>query len=195
MTLNDPYERRMAEAYQAYAAQPALARLADGRKMVPGYGPLDSPLMVIGEAPGEQEEKQGRPFVGPAGKLLRKIFLDADLLWECCYVTNVVPWRPPGNRTPYPFEVQLSQNRLAEEMSLADPVVIVAAGDVAWRCITRGNLGPFAEARFSWSELGTRRLLAVPHPSYLLRLSGTERQDWQQRTTDVLAQALPKATA
>lgn len=195
MALDDPYERRMAEAYEAYAAQRELAKLRDGRKMVRGHGPVDAPLMVIGEAPGEQEEKQGRPFVGPAGKLLQKLFFTADLWWECCYVTNVLPWRPPANRTPYPFEVQVSQGRLAEEMSIVDPVVIVAAGDVAWRCITRGNLGPFAEARFRWHELGTRRLLAIPHPSYLLRLSGEEKVTWTDATIDALFQVLPKTAA
>lgn len=193
--MEDACQRRMTEAYQAYAAQPALARLARGRRMVPGHGPLDAPLMVVGEAPGEQEEKQGRPMVGPSGKLLRKIFEAADLWWECSYVTNVVPWRPPGNRTPYLFEVQLSQGRLAEEVSLVDPVVIVAAGDVAWRCLTRNEMGPFAEARFRWHDLGGRRLVAVPHPSDLLRLTGAERTEWLHQTAGALAQALSKAAA
>lgn len=130
---------------------------------------------------------------GPSGKLLQKIFEAADLWWACCYVTNVVPWRPPGNRTPYPFEVQLSQGRLAEEVSLVDPVVIVAAGDVAWRCLTRNEMGPFAEARFRWHDLGGRRLVAVPHPSALLRLTGAERTEWLHQTAGALAQALPTA--
>lgn len=193
--MDDPFERRMTEAYQVYAAQPALARLAEGRKLVPGHGLLNAPVMVVGEAPGEQEEKQGRPFVGPAGKLLQKLLYAADIAWEFCYVTNVVPWRPPGNRTPYPFEVQLSQGRLAEEVSLVDPVVVIAAGDVAWRCLTRNAMGPFAEARFHWHDLGGRRLVAVPHPSYLLRLTDTEKVTWTDATIDALAQTLPKATA
>lgn len=180
--------------YEEYALIPPLAKLAAGRRLVPGHGLFDAPLMVVGEAPGAQEEIKGRPFVGPAGTKLQKLFGDAKIPWEYCYVTNVVPWRPPANRTPYPHEVQASWQRLAAEVTMVDPIVIVAAGDVAWRGLTRSTMGRFADARFGWHDLMGRRLLAIPHPSYLLHLKDpAERARWEKATVEALAQALPQA--
>jgi DNA polymerase len=186
-------EESMEELYGQYAATGVLARLADGRRLVRGHGLLPAPVMVVGEAPGEQEERRGLPFVGPAGKLLQHLLGEAGVPWEYCYVTNVVSWRPPANRTPYPFEVQASQKRLEVEVELVEPVVIVAAGDVAWRGLTKGGAGRFADARFRWHELHGRRLLAVPHPSYLLHLDDrAERARWESTTVEALRLALPQ---
>jgi len=157
---------------------------------------LDAPVMVVGEAPGEKEDERGRPFVGPAGKLLQAQLAVAGIPWDYCYVTNVLPWRPPGNRTPYPFEIQASRARVAAEAALVDPVVVIAAGAVAWRALTDGSLGRFEDARFRWHELDGRRLLAVPHPSALLHIrSGAEREVWEKATVDALSLALPKSAA
>jgi DNA polymerase len=183
----------MAALYEEYARTPVLAKLADGRKLVPGSGLPDAPLMVVGEAPGEQEERRGRPFVGPCGTTLQELFSLAGIPWEYCYVTNVLPWRPPANRTPYPFEVQASQARLAAEVALVDPVVVVAAGDVAWRGLTRGELGRFDDASLRWHDLNGRRLVAVPHPGYLLRLKDpAELARWKSATVDALRLAIPE---
>lgn len=192
MELTDR-EESMEELYRQYAETAVLARLAAGRPPVRGRGLLPAPVMVVGEAPGQQEERQGKPFVGPAGKLLREIFRDAEVPWEYCYVTNVVSWRPPANRTPYPYEVQASRHRLESEVELAGPVMVVAAGDVAWRGLTGGELGRFGDARFGWHELHGRRLLALPHPSYLLHLKDpAERGRWRLAAVSALAQALPQ---
>jgi uracil-DNA glycosylase family 4 len=186
-------EARMAEIYRQYAGQPVLRRIAEGRRLVPGHGPLDAPLMVVGEAPGEQEDKRGVPFTGPAGKLLQKLFAGAGLPWDCCYVTNVLPWRPPGNRDPYPFEVQAAEARLEREAALVDPLVVVAAGAVAWRGLTRSELGPFATEKLKWRELGGRRFIGIPHPSFIMRLGGAERPQWERAVTEALAMALAAA--
>jgi DNA polymerase len=183
-------ESAMDSLYEQYAATPVLAELAAGRKLVRGHGPLDSPFLVVGEAPGAEEEKQGKPFVGPSGSLLQELFHRAGIPWRLCYVTNTVCWRPPGNRTPYPFQVQASWQRLADEITVVDPVVVVAAGSVAWHGVTRKDLGSFETARFQWHDLNGRRLLAVPHPAYILRLPGDERRQWERQTVDVLAQAV-----
>lgn len=189
-------EAAMAALYEEYAGTRVLAKLAEGRRLVRGHGLLPSPLMVVGEAPGEQEERRGRPFVGPAGTLLQELFGEAGVPWEYCYVANVLPWRPPGNRTPYPFEVQASRPRLAAEVTLADPVVIVAAGSVAWSGLTAGaDLGPFEDARFRWHDLNGRRLVAIPHPSAILRLKDAEAPEWKKATVEALRLALPRATA
>jgi uracil-DNA glycosylase len=182
----------MDSLYRRYADTPVLARLAQGRALVRGHGLVPAPLMVVGEAPGEQEERSGRPFVGPAGRLLQRLFADAGLPWEYCYVTNVLSWRPPANRTPYPYEVQVSESRLEFEVELVDPQVIVAAGDVAWRGLTRNEAGRFADARFTWHELHGRRLLAVPHPSYLLHIKDpAEYGRWERATVEALRLVLP----
>lgn len=186
MEQEDPV-KAMDGLYERYSQTGVLAKLAAGRPLVRGSGLLPAPLAVVGEAPGEQEERQGRPFAGPAGSMLRSLFREARVPWEYCYVTNVVPWRPPGNRTPYPFEVQVSRARLAAEVALVNPVAVVAAGSVAWSALTGGGLGPFAEARFRWHELDGRRLVAVPHPSYILRLKGAEAPEWKKATVEALA--------
>lgn len=184
-------EAAMAALYEEYAAQRQLRKIAEHRRLVPGHGMLDAPVVVVGEAPGEKEDQQGRPFVGKAGKVLQAQLSVAGIPWEYCYVTNVLPWRPPANRTPYPFEVQASRKRLAAEVALVDPVVVVAAGSVAWRALAGDELGPFEEARFRWHELDGRRLVAIPHPSYLLHLrSAAEREVWEKATVEALGMAL-----
>lgn len=188
--------RAMEVLYEGYSRLPQLARLAEGRRMVLGHGLLDAPLMVVGEAPGEQEERAGRPFTGPAGKVIQRWFREAGLPWDMCYVTNVLPWRPPANRTPYPFEVQASYDRLAMEVTMVDPVVVVAAGSVAWEGLTRKEMGRFDEARFRWHDLTGRRLLAIPHPSYLLHIrDGAERARWDQATVGALRQSVAQSAA
>jgi len=189
-------ETAMTALYEDYATMPVLARLAAGRALVRGHGMLSAPVAVVGEAPGEEEDRRGLPFVGRSGVLLKHLLGSAGIPWEYCYVTNVLPWRPPANRTPYPFEVQASEARLAAEVALVDPVVVVAAGEVAWRGLTRGSLGRFADARFQWHELDGRRLLAVPHPSFILHLKSEEAAEWKNATVDALRLALPqKASA
>lgn len=192
----DDLSAAMGEAYERYAAQPVLARIAGGRPLVRGCGPLNSPVMIVGEAPGEKEELAGRPFVGPAGKLFQGMLGAAGVPWECCYVTNVLCWRPPANRDPYPYEVQAAYRRLEDEIAVVQPLAVIAAGSAAWRGLTRGEKGPFADARLRWHDLHGRRLLCVPHPSFLLHLrSGPERAAWEGRTREALAQLLPGGAA
>lgn len=194
MTVTVTEARRAAldALYEEYAKTPVLQGLAAGRRHVAGHGPLDSPLVVVGEAPGEEEDRQGRPFVGPSGRLLQSLFRRAGLPWEMCYVMNVLPWRPPGNRTPYPFEVHASWLRVSAEIAVVDPLVVVAAGATAWKGVTALEQGSFAGARFRWSHLEGRRLLAVPHPSALLREpAGDERARLEDAVVEALRGARP----
>lgn len=188
--MEDP-KAAMDALYERYAAAPVLAKIADGRRLVRGHGPLKAPVVVVGEAPGEKEDLAGRPFVGPAGKLLRTMFDAAGIPWDCCYFTNVLCWRPPGNRAPYPYEVQAAYERLEGEIALIEPLVVIAAGETAWRGLTKGEVVPFADARLKWHDLGGRPLLAVPHPAFLLRLrSAGERETWERAMTEALAQVM-----
>jgi uracil-DNA glycosylase len=157
--------------YAAYAGQLVLQRVADGKRLVRGAGPLDAPLVIVGEAPGEVEDRQGEPFVGPSGQLLQHLFARAALPWELCYRTNVLPWRPPGNRTPDNFEIVASYNRVEQEIAVIDPLVVVAAGATACQAVTRNRHGRFSDLLGGPHEdvLPGRQLWVIYHPSYILR--------------------------
>jgi DNA polymerase len=103
--------------------------LAATRTMaVPGEGPLNAEVMFIGEAPGANEDKQGRPFVGAAGQFLDELLAAAALSRETVYICNVLKCRPPGNRDPLPAEIDACRDYLDEQIDLVDPLVIVTLG-------------------------------------------------------------------
>jgi DNA polymerase len=95
---------------------------------VPGEGPLDSEVMFIGEAPGMNEDRLGRPFVGQAGQFLEELLAEAGLKRPEVYICNVLKCRPPGNRDPLPGEIDSCQGYLDEQIDLIDPLVIVTLG-------------------------------------------------------------------
>lgn len=170
-------------AYRDYLALTAgpLQKLARTKPAVFPAGPPDSPMMVVGEAPGAEEEAQGQPFVGKTGQLLQDLFRKARLPWQLCWRTNVVCWRPDANRTPYPFEILASRPRLLAEIAAVRPLTVLAVGTTAWRALTDSGLGPFGDARghlLSWVPPGGSEsitLLAVYHPGAIIRMSGGER--------------------
>lgn len=194
--MSDDREDEMAMLYARYAKTPVLAQVSDGRRLVRGHGPLASPLVVLGEAPGAEEEAHGRPFAGPSGQLLQKLFNRAGLPWELCYVCNVLPWRPPGNRTPYPFEIIASYRRVEREIDLIAPVSVIAAGAVAWQAVSQRDLGAFSEARGKWHQLPWKdwSVLPVFHPAAILR-AGREREHMEASTVSALRSALGSASA
>jgi DNA polymerase len=188
----DKKEAELAALYGAYAKTAVLAQVSDGKRLVRGHGPLNSPLVVVGEAPGAEEDAQGRPFVGPSGQLLQALFAQAGLPWECCYVTNVLPWRPPGNRTPFPFEVIASYRRVEAEIDLISPVSVITAGATGWQGVSQGDLGKFSEARGKWYQAPWKDwcILPVFHPAAILRASGRERELMEAETVTALRSAL-----
>jgi DNA polymerase len=95
---------------------------------VPGEGPLEAELMFIGEAPGVNEDRQGRPFVGQAGQFLGELLAAAGLRRDEVYICNVLKCRPPGNRDPLPGEIEACRDFLDEQIDLIDPLVIVTLG-------------------------------------------------------------------
>jgi uracil-DNA glycosylase family 4 len=176
------------DIYAAYADTPILRQISSGRRLVPGAGPTLAPILVCGEAPGEEEERRGEPFVGPSGQLLQELLAGSKVPWGACYRMNVLPWRPPANRAPYPYEIQASYDRVEAEVGVIDPVVIIAAGATAWKGLTRGDHGTFAEARWNWADFGAGRLLAIPHPSAILREKTTHlRQESERATVSAIA--------
>lgn len=196
-------EAEIARLYQGHSGIAVLQQVAHGKRLVRGHGPLDSPLVVVGEAPGAQEEADGRPFTGPSGKLLREMFARAGIPWELCYVMNVLPWRPPGNRTPYPFEVVASCRRVEAEIDviqhgLSQPLIVVTAGATAWKAVTEGVLGAFSEARGHWHQMTPLKdwqVLPVFEPGDILRASGRERHMMEEGTVRALRSVLEDGSA
>lgn len=103
---------------------------------VPGEGPLDAKIMLVGEAPGQREDQQGRPFVGPSGQWLNELLGMAGLKREDVYITNIVKHRPPNNRDPQPDEIAACQVYLERQLALIDPEVVITLGrhSMGWFC-------------------------------------------------------------
>lgn len=143
-------------------------------------------LMFIGEAPGADEDRVGKPFMGRSGKLLDRMMAAIGLDRTAAYVTNIVPWRPPGNRNPTPQEVAICRPFIERQIELADPDLIVCLGSPATQTITGTKDGILkARGRFYPYRVGTReiRALATLHPAYLLRQPLQKRLAWRDFRT------------
>lgn len=139
-------------------------------------------LMVIGEAPGREEDLEGRPFVGPAGQLLDRMLAAIDLTEADVHITNVVYWRPPGNRPPTLDEVEACRPFLARHIELVAPRFVMTLGSPAAKAILGATDG-ILRVRGKWGEI-TAGALTVPvmptlHPAYLLRTPAAKRQAWR----------------
>ena len=139
-------------------------------------------VMVIGEAPGREEDQQGKPFVGRAGKLLDRMFAAIDLARgtqdpaKALYITNVLPWRPPANRTPQPAEIALHLPFLERHIALADPDVLVLMGNTPCQALM-GRAG-ITRIRGQWARVLGKPALPMFHPAYLLRNPAAKREAW-----------------
>lgn len=130
---------RAAELEQLDAEVRACTRcpLYQGTKHgVPGEGPLDARIMLVGEAPGQREDQQGRPFVGPSGQWLNELLGMAGLKREDVYITNIVKHRPPNNRDPLPDEIAACQIYLERQLEIINPEIVITLGrhSMAWFC-------------------------------------------------------------
>lgn len=129
------------------------------------------PLVAfVGEGPGENEDREGVPFVGQAGRLLDKLIVEMGLRPEEVYVCNVVKCRPPGNRKPEPGEIAACQPYLVEQLVLVQPRVIVALGATAVRGLL-GKTDGITKVRGQWKLYGETPVMPTFHPAYLLRVS------------------------
>jgi uracil-DNA glycosylase len=129
-------EERITAAYAEYQQLTVLAPLRDQSPFVPGSGPRNAPFLLVGEAPGAEEVKQGRPFVGRSGQLLFQLLAERGVQRRLCYVTNVILYRPPGNRTPETFEIAASRKRLSTEILAVRPGLVITCGAVALRAVS-----------------------------------------------------------
>jgi DNA polymerase len=145
-------------------------------------GAAQSRLMLIGEAPGRDEDLQGKPFVGRAGQLLDRMLAAIGLTEADVHITNIVYWRPPGNRTPTPQEAQVCRPFIERQVELVAPDYVLLLGGAAAKGILDVTDG-IMRIRGKWREvtLGGRKVRAIAtlHPAYLLRTPSAKRQAWR----------------
>jgi uracil-DNA glycosylase len=188
------------ELEQRAAVRPeALHELSSN--LVFGEGHPDARLMLIGEAPGEEEDLSGRPFVGRAGQLLDRVLASVGLERDEIYITNIVKFRPPGNRNPRPEEVTASEPVLVEQIKLIRPQVIGTLGNVPTQYFL-GTKDGITRTHGQWFDWHGIRVFPLYHPAYLLRNPSRERggpkwQTWQdmQELVRVLDTLPPKGPA
>ncbi len=139
-------------------------------------------VMFVGEAPGREEDIEGLPFVGRSGKLLNRMIAAIGLDRTSAYIANVIPWRPPGNRTPTPQETQICLPFIQRQIELVNPDVLVTLGNPSTQTLLSTREG-ITKTRGRWFDYdtGTRviRALATFHPAYLLRSPSYKRMAWQ----------------
>jgi uracil-DNA glycosylase len=139
-------------------------------------------IMFVGEAPGREEDIEGLPFVGRSGKLLDRMIAAIGLDRSKAYIANVIPWRPPGNRTPTPQETQTCLPFIQRQIELVDPDILVTLGNPSTQTLL-GTREGIMKTRGRWFDYdtGTRtiRAMATFHPAYLLRSPSYKRMAWQ----------------
>lgn len=145
-------------------------------------GAARAPVMWIGEAPGREEDLEGKPFVGRAGQLLDRMLRSIGLGESDVHITNIVYWRPPGNRTPTPQEAQICRPFLFRQIELVEPEILVLLGNAAAKHVL-GIADGILRIRGKWRQIeaGARSIpaMATLHPAYLLRTPANKRLAWR----------------
>jgi uracil-DNA glycosylase len=168
--------RSLLENFEGCALRSTATRLvfADGNPQ--------ARIMFVGEAPGREEDIEGLPFVGRSGKLLDRMIAAIGLDRSNVYIANVIPWRPPGNRTPTPHETQICLPFIQRQIELVDPDILVTLGNPSTQTLLSTREG-IMRTRGRWFDYdtGTRvvRAMATFHPAYLLRSPSYKRMAWQ----------------
>ncbi|KJC58612.1 DNA polymerase [Bradyrhizobium sp. LTSPM299] len=167
--------RALMEGFDGCALKHTATRLvfADGNPQ--------ARVMFVGEAPGRDEDIEGLPFVGRSGKLLDRMIAAIGLDRSTAYIANVIPWRPPGNRTPTPQETQICLPFIQRQIELVNPDVLVTLGNPSTQTLLSTREG-IMRSRGKWSDYdtGTRsiRAIATFHPAYLLRSPSYKKMTW-----------------
>ena len=182
----------------AYVAAQAANSLEELRKALEGFegcslkhtainlvfgdGNPKARVMLIGEAPGADEDRQGLPFVGQSGQLLDKALSTIGLTRRNFYITNIIPWRPPGNRQPTPQETEACLPFVKRHIDLVSPDFLILVGGTSAKALLGGRDG-IMRLRGIWkdyrSEVGKKmKVISIFHPAYLLRSPGQKREFW-----------------
>jgi len=143
-----------------------------------GEGPADACLVIVGEAPGEEEDLQGKPFVGAAGELLTKMLKAIELSREDVYITNIVKCRPPKNRNPHPKEIEKCKPFLLKQLRIIHPKVICTLGSIATQTLlnTKTSISLLRGKIHFWKNI---KLIPTFHPAYLLRNPRQKKLVWE----------------
>tara|TARA_Y100001935_G_scaffold255621_1_gene270106 strand:- start:10919 stop:11500 length:582 start_codon:yes stop_codon:yes gene_type:complete len=145
-------------------------------KTVPGEGDVNAKVMLIGEGPGAEEDQEGRPFVGRAGKLLEKILNSAGFKREDVFITNIVKCRPPNNRNPEQKEMKACSKFIDAQIAIINPKIIVTVGSISTKALISDLIGSDGITKLRGRIFDWRGIKVVPilHPSYLLRNPSVE---------------------
>ncbi len=174
--------RTLDELKAALEAFDGCALRLTAKNLVFADGNPTARVMLVGEAPGADEDRMGLPFVGRSGQLLDRMLAEIGLDRSSVYVANIVPWRPPGNRTPTPQEVAICLPFIERQIALADPDILVCLGGPSAQALLGVKEG-ILRARGQWFayDTGLRkvRALATLHPAYLLRQPLQKRLAWR----------------
>ena len=173
----------LGELYSAINAFEGCNLKRTATNTVTGSGNKTATIMFVGEAPGAEEDRQGLPFVGPAGQLLDRMFNSIGLNRTEVFITNILPWRPPGNRTPTIEEIALCQPFAERQITLIQPKILVLIGGIAAKAILKRKEG-ITRLRGKWQNISIVGLntpiltLATFHPAYLLRQPTAKKEAW-----------------
>lgn len=140
-------------------------------------------LMLVGEAPGRDEDIEGLPFVGRSGRLLDRMLAAIGIDRQSAYIANVIPWRPPGNRTPTPIETEICRPFIERQIELANPKVLVTLGGPSAKVLLNASTGVL-RLRGTWKTHRTASGIEIPamptlHPAYLLRNPAHKKLAWR----------------
>ena len=187
------------ELRAAIATFDGLAIRKTATNMVFSDGNPDSPVMLVGEAPGADEDRMGKPFVGVSGQLLDRIFAcigmsrAAEDSKDALYISNILNWRPPGNRTPSPAEVEVSLPFIEKHIQLVKPKLLILCGGVSAKALL-GSGDSVSKLRKTWHDYRpltadiSHNSVTIPtivtyHPAYLLRTPGQKKAVWADMLT------------
>ncbi|MCC5956331.1 MAG: uracil-DNA glycosylase [Natronohydrobacter sp.] len=188
----DPVADAESLAATAHDLDSLAAALADyshcelklgARNLVFSDGRAGARVMIVGEAPGREEDLRGRPFVGEAGQLLDRMFAAIDMardhpdIARALYITNILPWRPPQNRDPSPEERAMMRPFVLRHIELAAPDILVLMGRISASTLLGTNDG-ITKIRGQWRDVAGRPALPMLHPAYLLRNPAAKREAW-----------------
>ena len=153
----------------------------NAKQIVFSDGDFNSPVLIVGEGPGQKEDDLGKPFVGDAGQLLNKMLSAINIKRENIYITNVVNYRPPNNRKPEPAEINRYSEFLREHVSIIDPKILILMGSTAMEALF-GSKIKISKERGVWKEViinnKTYLTMITFHPAYLLRQADQKKYSW-----------------
>ena len=173
----------LAELREAMASFDGCNLKFTAKNLVFADGNPDAELMLVGEAPGRDEDLEGLPFVGRSGQLLNRMLSAIGLDRNAAYIANVIPWRPPGNRTPTPHETEICRPFIERQIELVNPKVLVNLGGPSAKTLLHTTEG-ILRLRGNWRVHTTASGTAIPamptlHPAYLLRTPAHKRLAWR----------------